>query len=156
MKTIWTPKLSEILPESLMLDPKLKAAAQALDVELERLSASVREVLHLPRLDELSGRIPDFLAEQFHIDFAEPLYLTDEEKCNLIRESIAWHRIKGTRAAVEQIAAAAWRDVEIIEPQDTDDLLPYRFRIVTKGFKQTPDGVETFRRMIDTAKNVRS
>jgi len=156
LKKIWSPKLSEILPESLLLDDKIKAAAQALDVELEKLSASIWEVLHLPRLDELTGQVVDFLAEQFHIDFWEPLYLTEPEKKNLIRESIAWHRIKGTRAAVEKIAKWAWRDAEIIEPRDDPELLPYRFRIITKGFKQTPDGVETFRRMIDCAKNVRS
>ena len=156
MKKIWSPKLSEILPESLLLDDKMKAAAQALDVELEKLSASIMEVLHLPRLDELSGAVIDFLAEAFHIDFWEPLYLTEAEKKNLIRESIAWHRIKGTLAAVEDIAKWAWREAEIIEPRDDPELLPYRFRITTKGFKETPDGLATFRRMIYAAKNVRS
>lgn len=156
MKKIWSPKLSEIMPESLLRDEKFKAAAQALDVELERLSTATREALHLPRLDELSGRILDFLAESLHIDFYEPLYLTEAEKKSLIRNSIAWHRIKGTVAAVEQIASSAWRDVSIEEPREFDDLLPYRFRIWTRGFKETPDGFATFLRMINASKNVRS
>jgi len=156
MKTIYKPSLVEILPESLLQDPKIRAAAQAIDFELEKLSADVRQVLHIPRLDELTGNVIDYIAEALHIDFWEPLYLTEPEKKNLIRESIAWHRIKGTVAAVKEIAKWAWRDAEIIEPRDDPDLLPYRFRIITKGFKQTPDGVETFRRMIDCAKNVRS
>lgn len=155
MRKIWTPKLTEILPESILRDDKLRASAEALDVEFEKLSAAIREVLHLPRLDELSGRILDYLAEQFHCDFYEPLYLGDDEKKSMIRESIAWHRIKGTVAAVEKIAAMVWRDCEISEWFDYGGE-PYHFRIKTHGFKSTPDGFKTFLRMINAAKNVRS
>lgn len=155
MKEIWTPKLTEILPDSVLNDPKLRASAEALDLELEKLSLSTREVLHLPRLDELSGRILDFLAEQFHIDFWEPLYLTDDEKKNLIRRSIAWHRIKGTAAAVEGIANAAFRDAQVTEWFDYGGR-PYHFYITTHGFKSTPDGFATFLRMLWLSKNVRS
>lgn len=156
LQTIYQPKLTAILPTSITNDPKLKALAEALDVELERLSLATREVLHLPRLDELSGNILDFLAEQFHIDFWEPLYLTDDEKKNLIRTSIAWHRIKGTCSAVKQIAAAVFREVEIVEWFDYVGGLPYRFIIKSHGFKSSPDGFATFLRMLNVAKNARS
>lgn len=156
MQTIYQPSLVEILPTSITNDPKLKALAEALDAELVRLSAATWQVLHLPRLEELDGKILDFLAEQFHIDFWEPLYLTDAEKKNLIRTSIAWHRIKGTPAAVEQIANAAFRDAEVIEWFDYDGGRPYHFQIKTRGFKETPDKFATFLRMLYCAKNVRS
>ena len=155
MQSIYQPKLAEILPESLLNDSKIRAVAEALDVELEKLSASTLEVLHLPRIDELKGMILDFLAEQFHVDFYEPLYLTEAEKKNLIRDSIAWHRIKGTAGAVERIANASFREAVIEESKDYGGE-PYRFRINTHGFKGTPDGFKTFLRMIDVAKNVRS
>ena len=155
MKKIWAPKLTEILPESVLLDPKLRASAEALEFQLEKLSSDIWQVLHLPRLEELSGRILDHLAEQFHVDFYEPLYLTEAEKKNLIRESIAWHRIKGTVGAVEQIAHSAFRDATIEEAKDYGGL-PYRFWITTTGFKYAPDGLSTFLRMINAAKNVRS
>ena len=156
MQSIYQPKLTEILPQSILNDPKLKALAEALDVELAKLSAATREVLHLPRLNELEGKILDFLAEQFCVDFYEPLYLTDDEKKNLIRTSIAWHRIKGTPAAVEEIANAAFRQAEVVEWFDYENGLPYHFQIKTRGFKQSPDGFATFLRMLYTAKNVRS
>ena len=155
MQSIYQPKLTEILPESLLNDSKIRAVAEALDVELEKLSAATREVLHLPRLEELSGRILDYLAEQFCCDFYEPLFLSDDEKKNLIRTSISWHRRKGTVAAVEEIAAAVWRSVGIEESKDYS-AEPFKFRITTKGFKGTPDDFKTFLRMIDVAKNVRS
>ena len=155
MKKIYAASLLDLLPESILLDPKLRASAEALDAQLKSVTAATREVLHLPRLDELSGKIIDFLAEQFHIDFFEPLYLNETEKKNLIRSSIAWHRIKGTPAAVEQIAHDAFADSEILEWFEYGGE-PYHFKIRSHGFKQTPDGWATFARMINTAKNVRS
>ena len=155
MKKIYTASLLELLPESVLLDPKLRASAEALDAQFQAVTAATREVLHLPRLDELSGNIIDYLAEQFHIDFYEPLYLTEAEKKNLIRESIAWHRIKGTPAAVEQIAHAAFRDAEILEWFEYGGE-PYHFKIKSHGYKETPDGWATYLRLIDVAKNVRS
>ncbi len=155
MRSIYQPKLTEILPDSLLNDDKLRAAAQALDVELEKLSADVRQVSHLPRLNELSGKILDYLLEQFCADFVEPLFLGDTEKKNLIRNSIAWHRRKGTVASVEELAANIFRNVVIEESKDYGGE-PYRFKINTHGFKGTGDDFKTFLRMIDVAKNVRS
>ena len=155
MKKIYTASLLELLPESVLLDPKLRASAEALDAQFQAVTAATREVLHLPRLDELSGNIVDYLAEQFHIDFYEPLYLTETEKKNLIRDSIAWHRIKGTPAAVEQIAHAAFRDAQILEWFEYGGE-PYHFKIRSHGYKQTPDGWLTYLRMLYAAKNVRS
>lgn len=155
MKKLSAVSLLDILPESILLDPKLKASAQALDSQLQAVTNSIREVLHIPRLDELSGNILDYIAEQLHIDFYEPLYLTEDEKRNLIRESIAWHRIKGTPYAVEKIAHDAFADAEIVEWFDYDGE-PYHFKVRSHGFKQTPDGWATYVRMLNSAKNVRS
>lgn len=155
MKKIYRSRLIDILPDSVLYDPKLRAAAEALSNELEKISALTREVLHLPRLDELHGEILDYLAEALHLDFFEPLYLSENEKKNLIRESIAWHRIKGTPAAVEKIAHDAFRDAEVIEWFEYDGE-PYHFKIRSKGYKETPDGFATFMRMIKAAKNTRS
>lgn len=135
---------------------KLYASAQALSAQLQAVTVATREVLHIPRLDELHGAVLDYIAEQLHIDFFEPLYLTEDEKRNLIRDSIAWHRIKGTPAAVEQIAHNAFRDAEVVEWFDYESGQPYHFKIRSHGFKDTPDGWNTFTRMINVAKNVRS
>lgn len=156
MKKLLAATLLDVLPESILQDPKLYASAQALSAQLQAVTAATREVLHIPRLDELHGAVLDFIAEQLHIDFFEPLYLTEDEKRNLIRESIAWHRIKGTPAAVEQIAHNAFRDAEIVEWFDYEGGQPYHFKIRSHGFKETPDGWDTFTRMINVAKNVRS
>lgn len=155
MRKIHEIGLLDLLPESILLDTKLKASARALEFQLKKVTEDIKQVLHIPRLDELSGTILDYLAEQVHCDFYEPLWLSDAEKRNLIRESIAWHRIKGTRYAVEKIAHDAFRDVDIKEWFEYGGE-PFHFKISSHGFKKTPDNWSTFVRMVDAAKNVRS
>ena len=84
--------LTQILPDSSFFDPKMYAAAEALDDQITLFHWAIKNVLHLPRLDELSGAILDLLADQFHVDYYDSINFTDEEKRELIRESIAWHR----------------------------------------------------------------
>lgn len=131
MQSIQQPKLSGILPRSLSYDEKFNALAKALDVQLEKLSGDVKQVLHLPRLDELDGQILDLLAWQLHVDNYTPLWLDDQTKRNLIRNSIAYHRKKGTRAAVNDVLAAFNVPVEIEEWFEADDMEPYWFRATT-------------------------
>lgn len=159
MKSIYTPKLIDILPDSVLADKKLRASAEALDFELGKLSVAAREVLHLPRLDELNGAVLDFLAEAFHIDFYEPLYLSDAEKKNLIRDSIAWHRVKGTVWAVDRVANDYFSDAEVHEWFQYGyeaEPIAYHFLLHTQGYTSTPEAFETFLRRLWDAKNVRS
>lgn len=147
--------LTRILPESSFLDAKMYAAAEALDVQITKLHQSIREVLHLPRLDELSGTILDLLAEQFHVDYYDAINFSDEEKRNLIRQSIAWHRLKGTPAAVEMVLQDAFKDLRIDE-WFTYGGEPYFFRLWCRGYTSTPERFKSFWLMFMDAKNVRS
>lgn len=147
--------LTRILPDSILNDTKFKASAIALDMQIIAVFAAVKEVLHIPRLDELTGTILDLLAWQLHVDFYEPLYLTDEQKRALIRQSVAWHRRKGTVAAVEELAATVFKGASIQEWFDYGGE-PYYFRIIAKSFAKSAEDYRTFRRAINVAKNVRS
>ena len=155
MQSIQQPKLSEILPRSLSYDEKFNALAKALDAQLEKLSGDVKQVLHLPRLDELDGQILDLLAWQLHVDNYTPLWLDDQTKRNLIRNSIAYHRKKGTRAAVNDVLAAFNVPVEIEEWFEADDMEPYWFRATTE-IKNAGKDLDALIRRIFDSKNVRS
>lgn len=147
--------LTKILPESILRDPKMYASAVALDQQLIKTFTDVRNILHIPRLEELSGTILDLLNWQYHTDFYEPLHLSDDIKRNLIRQSVGWHRIKGTKAAVEYLCEAAFRQATVEEWFEYGGA-PYTFRVVTKGFASTPDGFDTYKRLINSAKSIRS
>ena|GEM_PF-1084295 len=154
IQSIYSPKLSEILPPSITADKKILATAQALDAELENLSACVKEVLHLPRLNELSSDVLDYLAYQWHVDGYDASF-DAETKRNMIKESIYLHRIKGTPAAVELAAKSMLSDAVVEENWEYGGK-PYFFRIIASGLKYYGDDGEKFLRVIYAAKNVRS
>lgn len=155
IQSIKKPKFSEVLPPSILRDENLLAIAKSLDRELEKLSADAQKVLHLPRLDELPHEILDLLAWQFHVDFYEPTEMDIETKRKLIRESLLWHRIKGTPVAVEKLLQSVMRDAQVEEWFEYGGR-PYYFRIKAAGLKFYGDEGETFFRMIDATKNIRS
>lgn len=147
--------LTRILPDSSFLDPKMYAAADALDDQITLFHWAIKNVLHLPRLGELKGTILDLLAYQFHVDAYDALNFTDEEKRELIRTSIAWHRIKGTPAAVEMVLGVAFKTYKIAEWFEYGGD-PYYFRLYIKGTAYSPGSFQSFWRMFLDAKNVRS
>ena len=149
------PKLSEVMPASLGQDKKFVALAKALDLQLEKLSGEVKQTLFIPRLDELSGKVLDLLAWQLHVDNYTPIGLSDETKRNLIRNSIAHHKRKGTRAAVEEVCAAFGNKVDLEEWFETSDLEPYWFRL-TAQLSEVGNNLDDFVKRIWSAKNVRS
>ena len=153
IKSIDAPKLAEILPQSIRADEKIHAAAVAIDAELEKISALANLTMHLPRLDELPSEVLDHLAFQFHCDF----YLQSlpiSAKRDQIRESIFWHRIKGTPGGVEKAISTFIVGAQVQENWQYDGE-PYFFRIVCKGLKYLSTEKE-FLRLIDLSKNVRS
>ena len=150
MKTIYQASLEAILPESLRIDKTFCAVAKALDPILQKLAADTRNVIHLPRLDELEGTILDVLADQQHVDYFDSLTLDDDQKRNLIRNSIALHRLKGTVFAVEYIVNQFFQNSQV------EELEGFLFKINAEGYTAAPEAFETFCRMLMDAKPVRS
>lgn len=150
MIDIYNASLTDILPESLKIDSQFVGIAKALDPILQKLARDTRNVIHLPRLDELEGTILDVLAEQFHCDFYDSLTLDDDQKRNLIRNSIALHRLKGTVFAVEYIIN------QFFQHSQVEELEGFLFKINAEGYTAAPEAFETFCRMLMDAKPVRS
>ena len=93
--------LADIIPSSIADDPNVQAIVRAVDPELQSVSQDIRETLILSRLDELPEPVVDLLAWQFHVDLYEPTLPIDVKR-TLVRDSIPWHRKKGTRWAVRR------------------------------------------------------
>lgn len=155
IQEIWIPKLTDVLPPNISADSKMYAAAAALDMELKALSNEAWQVLHVPRLEKLNHDVLDHLAWQFHVDHYEPSTMPLEVKQNLIRQSIAWHKIKGTPASVENFLGAFGIKAEV-EEWYTYDGAPYFFRLKLSDVAYMGDDGETFMRLVYAAKNERS
>ncbi len=154
-KDLQNTSLLDILPPNLLADRQINAAAQALDEELQKVTATIKETLILPRIDELSEAVIDLLAWQLHVDFYEEL-TTLAEKRSAVKRSIAMHRIKGTRRAVEIALHMVYESGKVSEWFEYGGR-PYYFRVrfIRHETIRTED-VDRVIRIIHTVKNTRS
>lgn len=154
-KELQHTSLLDILPPNLLRDKQIKAAAQALDAELQKITEATKEALLLPRLDELPETVIDLLAWQWHVDFYEPS-MSLETKRQLVRESIAWHRLKGTKAAVEKMVQAVFRGGVVTEWFEYGGE-PYHFRVdILSASQITAENTTRLLNVINASKNIRS
>lgn len=147
--------VQKLLPSSINTDDNVKAIAKALDSPLDDVAKEIEYCLLLPRLDKLSENVVDELAWHYHVDFYEDT-LPVEKKRNLIRQSIAWHRHKGTPWAVEQVVTTVFQSAKILEWFEYG-AAPYHFKVV---FIQEPltdtTQIDKLIDVIFSAKNTRS
>lgn len=114
-----------ILPESMRDDAVIAAASKAMETLLAKVTHSIPNLLiwarldyenaklspPLARLSEAAGGLKplsleelELLAWQLHVDFRD-IAVDRAMLERMVRESIPWHRIKGTPAAVERALA---------------------------------------------------
>ncbi|WP_158560668.1 phage tail protein [Paenibacillus contaminans] len=146
-------RLVDILPSSIRNDANVIAAATSIDQQLRMLKESIDRLAIFTRLDSISDEEADELAWQFHVDFYGPP-LPLEKKRELVKRSVAWHRIKGTPAAVEEIVSAAFDSAEVKEWFEYGGH-PYHFKVVTREIV-TPEKYGQIVKAINSIKNARS
>lgn len=148
-------KLQSIVPYSIGRDEQVKALCQAIDVKLQRVAAETELVLLLPRLNALPEEIIDELAWQYHVDFYD-YSASLEKKRSLVRQAIAWHKRKGTPAAVEEVCTAVFKTAKVFENWEYGGE-PYHFqvRLIEEA---VPDEqvIDNLFRAIKETKNTRS
>ena len=154
-KELQSTSLLDILPENLLADAQIYAAARALDDELQKVTAATRDALILPRIDELSEDVIDLLAWQWSVDFYDELKSLAEKR-NAVKQSIAMHRIKGTRRAVELALHMVYTSGEVSEWFEYGGQ-PYYFRVrfIRPEIIRLED-VDRVIRIIHAVKNTRS
>ncbi len=145
----------DLLPSSIAEDETIRAAALALDEELQFANDGRSLVFIYSRIDEIEEPLLSILAHQMHVDYWDP-DLPLETKRELVKGSIPWHRIKGTPMAVETMVKTVIGGGEVLEWFEYGGD-PYFFRISTTHSLGGPD---TFAKKllpaINMAKNTRS
>ena len=149
--------IKELLPPSLAQDENIKALAQALDKQLQKIEDQIINVLILPRIDEINDpELLDLLAWQFHIEGYD-LAQSVEEKRNLIKSAIELHRYKGTKYAIKKVLQALGLEGQVKEWFEYNGQ-PYRFRVelgVTNR-QITPELRDKLIKLMEDYKNERS
>ena len=115
-----------LLPPHIASDPAFAAAGKAIEPGLKALAKAIPSLLIFARLgeanpdqflpplkrltdargglDPLGTGLLETLAWQFHVDFREAAK-NDAQLAGMVRQSIAWHRIKGTPASIRAALA---------------------------------------------------
>lgn len=154
-KELQSTSLLDILPENLLADAQIYAAARALDDELQKITVATRNALILTRIDELSEEVIDILAWQWSVDFYDELKGLAEKR-NAVKQSIAMHRIKGTRRAVELALHMVYTSGEVSEWFEYGGQ-PYYFRVrLIEPENIRTEDVDRVIRIINAVKNTRS
>ena len=134
----------------------VREIAEVIDKGLRQYNSIIPRVLIYPVIDTLSSELVDTLAVQLHCDFYD-YTLSLEKRREIVKQSIAWHRIKGTRGAVEQAVSAVFGDVKIEEWYEYGGR-PYTFRVTVEGEGAFDEnhGIDLLMKVIEATKNKRS
>lgn len=154
MIDIFNINLLDIMPESLKSDPDVQALCDAITPEIQAISNEIIQCILLARIDGLPEEVLDLLAWQLRVDFYEPDLLV-EQKRDLVRQSIAWHRRKGTPWAVEQVVSVVFKNAKVSEWFEYGGN-PYHFRVETEQTITAETDLDRLVRMINATKNARS
>ena len=141
MSNLSEQKLITIVPSSISGDKTIRNISAAADPELRKISSDTLLLLLLPR--------------QYHVDFCDDA-ATLEKKRVLVKQSIKWHRRKGTPSVVEEVCTAIFKSAKIEENWEYGGE-PYHFK-VTMITEAVPDisVIDSLYRAIEHTKNVRS
>ncbi|KEO84748.1 phage tail protein I [Tumebacillus flagellatus] len=154
MLDLKTVHLLDLVPPNIRDDPTVAAAAEAINGELQAVNSLIPLVSLMKTLDAQAEDVVDELAWQFHVDFYDPS-LSIEQKRALVKNSISWHRRKGTPAAVEELIATLFGEGRVEEWFEYDGE-PYTFRVITNNPAVTEEKALEFARAVNSVKNTRS
>ena len=155
MNKLYSDSLKESLPESISGDKEIQAITIAIQEKLQVIQKQSSLILLLPRLNELPESLVDELAWEYHVDFYRPK-LPVAKKRSLVRQAIAWHRIKGTPAAVESVCSAVFRSASVEENWQYGGE-PYHFKV--KVIRESVPDTTVIDMLVDainSTKNTRS
>lgn len=144
----------KLLPYSLSQDPVLVAMFEALVIQLKEAYDEADLLYDFVNIDKLPEPLLDVIAYEKHVDFYDN-QLTIEQKRELIKSSISWHRKKGTRWAVERVVSIVYPNANVYEWFEYDGH-KYRFKIeVDEPFIASKD-MKRLRELVEATKNKRS
>lgn len=148
--------LLDLQTSYLQRDPTVQAICKALNPYFKELSEDIKYVLIYSRIDELDENVIDELAWQFHVDFYDSS-LSLKKKRILVKNSIWWHKIKGTPQAVVDVVKSIFGNTKLIEWFEYKGK-PFYFSLDIDIVDEilTKENLKQIYELIDKYKNTRS
>ncbi|MGG4034197.1 phage tail protein I [Paenibacillus cisolokensis] len=147
-------KLIDLIPPNLREDETIRAAAESIDQQLRAVTSLIPQVAIVHNLESLPEQWVDELAWQWSVDFYDPS-LPLEQKRELVKNSLRYHKQKGTPAAVEDLISTVFGSGEVREWYEYGGQPGY-FKITTSDPAATTTRAQEFLAAINSVKNARS
>jgi len=145
-----------LLPYSLKHDPIVVAMHEAAVIQLHEAYEDALAIYDLVQIDKLPESLLDLISYEKHVDFYDH-ELSTEQKRELIKTSVSWHRKKGTRWAVEKIVSIVFPETRISEWFEYGGN-PYFFKLSAfvedKGLNEAT--IQRLLKLVFETKNLRS
>lgn len=154
MSSLAQLNLMDLIPGSIASDPAVQAAAAALDAHLQQIVTESENLLLYARIDSLEEPVLSHLAYRFKVEFWED-DLPVGKKRDLIKTSIAWHKIKGTPDAIKLVGEIVFGSVDVTEWFDYGGQ-SQSFKVHTGAVVSEEKQYDRLFRLVDLAKNERS
>lgn len=147
--------LLDVAPKNLFVDETVRNIVAGIDPYLRDIASMIPVDAVIASIENLPESIVDVLAWQWRVDFYDST-MPLAEKRNAVKQSIAMHRIKGTRRAVEIALHMVYTSGEVSEWFEYGGQ-PYYFRVrfIEPENIRTED-VDRVIRIINAVKNMRS
>lgn len=152
MSSIDNLSLVELLPSSIKSDPNVVAAAKSLGSMLNETTQAISKLSWWDRLDTLSDAEADEMAWQLHVDFYDPTFPI-EQKRELVKNAIRFHRQKGTAAAVEELIQIIFGEGKVEEWWEYGGEPGY-FQVQTNNPEVTQERAREFLRAVNSVKRL--
>lgn len=148
--------LLDIAPPPVARDTTAQGIAKAADALMHDTADLTLAILLLPNLDTLPEAVIDALAWQYHVDDYDQDTYTRAQKVALIRQSIDWHRRKGTPQIVEEVCSEVFASAKVREYWEYGGE-PYHFKVEIDGEDITDAALlDKLKETIASVKNARS
>lgn len=137
-------------------DPTTIAMCSSLNPKFRELGTDIKSVLIYSQIDDLDDAATDELAYEMHVDFYDSS-LDLEIKHQLVKNSLRWHRMKGTPAAVEEAAQKVFGRSWVTEWFEYGGQ-PYYFKVNVEATNRGASQQDfiLLEKLVDAYKNKRS
>ncbi|MBT2717561.1 phage tail protein I [Bacillus sp. ISL-57] len=147
IKTLNNFELRDFIPPSLKKDTEIVAMADALTPIFQMIYEKTKLI---KQFEGIPDNLLDFIAYEEIVDFYETTMSVEEKRALIDRAQIV-HQLKGTPAAIEEVAGIFFKNARVREWFEYGGD-PYYFRIETdETFKSEVDIARLFR-LIETTK----
>lgn len=141
----------DLLPPSISSDSSIINACRCIDKELHKVSGYIEKLNILNNVDNLDDSLLDVLAYQFDSPYYDSNLLTIEKKREIVKNSISWHKKKGTVGAVEEIVSIVFGESKVEEWYKYNGD-PHHFRIITTNIEVDDSFISKFKEAVEHIK----